>query len=75
MFQHLLTFYKCSLFSTGWIEEDSQWMTQINRLQKLIDRLEKKVCISFHLFVLLFSVKQSLNHTCFQYPSCSLSNQ
>ncbi|XP_017686067.1 PREDICTED: N-terminal EF-hand calcium-binding protein 1 [Lepidothrix coronata] len=28
--------------STGWIEEDSQWMTQINRLQKLIDRLEKK---------------------------------
>ncbi|NXX44856.1 NECA1 protein, partial [Tricholaema leucomelas] len=29
-------------FSTGWIEEDSQWMTQINRLQKLIDRLEKK---------------------------------
>ncbi|KFV72570.1 N-terminal EF-hand calcium-binding protein 1, partial [Dryobates pubescens] len=34
----------CSLFlfSKGWIEEDSQWMTQINRLQKLIDRLEKK---------------------------------
>ncbi|NXX75372.1 NECA1 protein, partial [Urocolius indicus] len=29
-------------FSTGWFEEDSQWMTQINRLQKLIDRLEKK---------------------------------
>ncbi|KAF1528620.1 N-terminal EF-hand calcium-binding protein 1, partial [Eudyptes sclateri] len=29
-------------FSTGWIEEDSQWMTQITRLQKLIDRLEKK---------------------------------
>ncbi|KFP86631.1 N-terminal EF-hand calcium-binding protein 1, partial [Acanthisitta chloris] len=28
--------------STGWIEEDSQWVTQINRLQKLIDRLEKK---------------------------------
>ncbi|NXR41059.1 NECA1 protein, partial [Zosterops hypoxanthus] len=25
-----------------WIEEDSQWMIQINRLQKLIDRLEKK---------------------------------
>ncbi|KFW05500.1 N-terminal EF-hand calcium-binding protein 1, partial [Eurypyga helias] len=37
-------FYKCSLFifSKRWIEEDSQWMTQINRLQKLIDRLEKK---------------------------------
>ncbi|KFP88918.1 N-terminal EF-hand calcium-binding protein 1, partial [Apaloderma vittatum] len=31
-----------SNLSTGWIEEDSQWMTQINRLQKLIDRLEKK---------------------------------
>ncbi|XP_061851870.1 N-terminal EF-hand calcium-binding protein 1 [Colius striatus] len=29
-------------FSTGWFEEDNQWMTQINRLQKLIDRLEKK---------------------------------
>ncbi|NXJ67241.1 NECA1 protein, partial [Rostratula benghalensis] len=29
-------------FNTGWTEEDSQWMTQINRLQKLIDRLEKK---------------------------------
>ncbi|NWZ71599.1 NECA1 protein, partial [Acrocephalus arundinaceus] len=28
--------------STGWIEEDSQWVMQINRLQKLIDRLEKK---------------------------------
>ncbi|NWT24601.1 NECA1 protein, partial [Cardinalis cardinalis] len=28
--------------STGWIEEDSQWEIQINRLQKLIDRLEKK---------------------------------
>ncbi|POI25658.1 hypothetical protein CIB84_010592, partial [Bambusicola thoracicus] len=29
-------------FNTGWIEEESQWMTQISRLQKLIDRLEKK---------------------------------
>uniref|UniRef100_A0A8C3RCZ7 N-terminal EF-hand calcium binding protein 1 n=1 Tax=Cyanoderma ruficeps TaxID=181631 RepID=A0A8C3RCZ7_9PASS len=28
--------------STGWIEEDSQWVIQINRLQKQIDRLEKK---------------------------------
>ncbi|XP_015261542.1 PREDICTED: N-terminal EF-hand calcium-binding protein 1 [Gekko japonicus] len=25
-----------------WLEEDNQWMTQINRLQKLIDRLEQK---------------------------------
>ncbi|KFW67393.1 N-terminal EF-hand calcium-binding protein 1, partial [Pygoscelis adeliae] len=39
-----VTFCKRSLFifSKGWIEEDSQWMTQITRLQKLIDRLEKK---------------------------------
>ncbi|XP_074843067.1 N-terminal EF-hand calcium-binding protein 1 [Carettochelys insculpta] len=29
-------------FNTGWLEEDNQWMTQINRLQQLIDRLEKK---------------------------------
>ncbi|XP_056341574.1 N-terminal EF-hand calcium-binding protein 1 [Oenanthe melanoleuca] len=28
--------------STAWIEEDSQWVIQINRLQELIDRLEKK---------------------------------
>ncbi|XP_060133697.1 N-terminal EF-hand calcium-binding protein 1 isoform X2 [Zootoca vivipara] len=30
------------LFNQGWLEEDNQWMTQINRLQKLIDRLEQK---------------------------------
>ncbi|EOB01861.1 N-terminal EF-hand calcium-binding protein 1, partial [Anas platyrhynchos] len=36
-------FYSSSfVFYKGWTEEDSQWMTQINRLQKLIDRLEKK---------------------------------
>ncbi|OXB75866.1 UNVERIFIED_CONTAM: hypothetical protein H355_016621 [Colinus virginianus] len=29
-------------FNAGWTEEESQWMTQISRLQKLIDRLEKK---------------------------------
>lgn len=77
MFQCLVTFYKCYLFifSKGWTEEDSQWMTQINRLQKLIDRLEKKVCLSFHLFVLSLSVNQSLNHKCFQCPSCSPSNK
>ncbi|XP_045142856.1 N-terminal EF-hand calcium-binding protein 1 [Echinops telfairi] len=28
--------------TSGILEEDSPWMTQINRLQKLIDRLEKK---------------------------------
>ncbi|KAK1804940.1 hypothetical protein P4O66_019315, partial [Electrophorus voltai] len=31
-----------SLASSGLYEEDNQWITQINRLQKLIDRLEKK---------------------------------
>ncbi|EMP42265.1 N-terminal EF-hand calcium-binding protein 1, partial [Chelonia mydas] len=35
--------------NTGFLEEDNQWMTQINRLQKLIDKLEKKVYISFYL--------------------------
>uniref|UniRef100_A0ACB8FG65 N-terminal EF-hand calcium-binding protein 1 n=1 Tax=Sphaerodactylus townsendi TaxID=933632 RepID=A0ACB8FG65_9SAUR len=30
------------LLNSGWLEEDNQWMTQINRLQKLIDRLEQK---------------------------------
>ncbi|XP_062424541.1 N-terminal EF-hand calcium-binding protein 1 [Rhea pennata] len=29
-------------FNAGWTEEDSQWITQVNRLQKLINRLEKK---------------------------------
>lgn len=33
-------------FPPGLSEEDNQWMTQINRLQKLIDRLEKKVSVS-----------------------------
>nr|XP_060467505.1 N-terminal EF-hand calcium-binding protein 1 [Panthera onca] len=31
-----------SISPQGLLEEDNQWMTQINRLQKLIDRLEKK---------------------------------
>ncbi|XP_031441980.1 N-terminal EF-hand calcium-binding protein 1 [Clupea harengus] len=31
-----------SILHSGLFEEDSQWTTQINRLQKLIDRLEKK---------------------------------
>ncbi|KAJ3609723.1 hypothetical protein NHX12_024234 [Muraenolepis orangiensis] len=31
-----------SLVNSGVYDEDSQWMTQVNRLQKLIDRLEKK---------------------------------
>ncbi|XP_061463148.1 N-terminal EF-hand calcium-binding protein 1 isoform X2 [Rhineura floridana] len=30
------------LLNQGWLEEDNQWMTQINRLQKLIDKLEQK---------------------------------
>ncbi|XP_075069871.1 N-terminal EF-hand calcium-binding protein 1 [Mixophyes fleayi] len=29
-------------FNLGLLDEENQWMTQINRLQKLIDRLEKK---------------------------------
>lgn len=58
MFQHLVIFYSSSfMFYKGWTEEDSQWMTQINRLQKLIDRLEKKVCISVLLVVRSLSVK------------------
>ncbi|XP_066571491.1 N-terminal EF-hand calcium-binding protein 1 [Amia ocellicauda] len=31
-----------NIVNSGLQEEDSQWMTQINRLQKLIDKLEKK---------------------------------
>lgn len=31
-----------NIASPGSVEEDHQWMTQINRLQKLIDKLEKK---------------------------------
>ncbi|XP_035849345.1 N-terminal EF-hand calcium-binding protein 1 [Sander lucioperca] len=31
-----------SLVNAGVYEEDSQWMIQVNRLQRLIDRLEKK---------------------------------
>ncbi|KAJ0055014.1 hypothetical protein NL108_008740, partial [Boleophthalmus pectinirostris] len=31
-----------SLINSGVFDEDSQWMIQVNRLQKLIDRLEKK---------------------------------
>ncbi|XP_069076557.1 N-terminal EF-hand calcium-binding protein 1 isoform X2 [Pleurodeles waltl] len=31
-----------NIASPGSVEEDNQWMTQINRLQKLIDKLEKK---------------------------------
>uniref|UniRef100_A0A674NGP2 N-terminal EF-hand calcium-binding protein 1 n=1 Tax=Takifugu rubripes TaxID=31033 RepID=A0A674NGP2_TAKRU len=35
------TFCLCAS-AAGVYEEDSQWMTQVNRLQKLIDRLEQK---------------------------------
>uniref|UniRef100_A0A3P8YJF2 EF-hand domain-containing protein n=1 Tax=Esox lucius TaxID=8010 RepID=A0A3P8YJF2_ESOLU len=31
-----------SLVNSGLYEEDNQWLIQVNRLQKLIDRLEKK---------------------------------
>ncbi|XP_072855198.2 N-terminal EF-hand calcium-binding protein 1 isoform X1 [Pogona vitticeps] len=30
------------LLNPGWLEEDNLWMNQINRLEKLIDRLEQK---------------------------------
>lgn len=46
------TFCLCAS-AAGVYEEDSQWMTQVNRLQKLIDRLEQKVA-SF-LLTFLFS--------------------
>jgi len=59
------------MFSKGWIEEESQWMTQISRLQKLIDRLEKKVCISFLLLVLSFPAKIS-DPICHNLPYISL---
>lgn len=36
------TFCLCAS-AAGVYEEDGQWMTQVNRLQKLIDRLEQKV--------------------------------
>lgn len=38
---------------TGSLEGDSQWVTQINRLQKLIDRLERKMGAAFSPFLLL----------------------
>uniref|UniRef100_A0A8D1QFA6 EF-hand domain-containing protein n=1 Tax=Sus scrofa TaxID=9823 RepID=A0A8D1QFA6_PIG len=41
-----------NVYSPGLLEEDNQWMTQINRLQKLIDRLEKKVSASLSFFSL-----------------------
>ncbi|XP_051526831.1 N-terminal EF-hand calcium-binding protein 1-like isoform X1 [Myxocyprinus asiaticus] len=39
-----------NLVNSGLYEEDNQWMTQINRLQKLIDRLEKKATGYTHDF-------------------------
>ncbi|NXC94383.1 NECA1 protein, partial [Certhia familiaris] len=55
---NLATFYKCLsfIFSKSCIEEDSQWVIQINKLQTLIDRLEKKEfrgrCVSDIVMVL-----------------------
>ncbi|XP_070798241.1 N-terminal EF-hand calcium-binding protein 1 [Pituophis catenifer annectens] len=37
------------LLNPGLHKEDNQWMTQINRLQKLIDKLEQKVCMKTSL--------------------------
>lgn len=70
--QHLSSLHLCRLLycceihalrvsPLGVYDEDSQWMIQVNRLQKLIDRLEQKVAsflspfLSPLLFFLLFS--------------------
>lgn len=61
---HLSSLHLCSLSVAksmlcvsppGVYDEDSQWMIQVNRLQKLIDRLEQKVAsfLSTFLFPLL----------------------
>lgn len=55
----------------GLLEEDNQWMTQINRLQKLIDRLEKKVGASFSFFFLsLFNRFWPIISHCFNTHGC-----
>ncbi|KAG8005217.1 N-terminal EF-hand calcium-binding protein 1, partial [Nibea albiflora] len=40
-----------SLINSGVYDEDSQWMIQVNRLQKLIDRLEQKICFLGFIFL------------------------
>ncbi len=56
--------------SAGLYEEDNQWITQINRLQKLIDRLEKKAtgytndfCLSHYKAFSLSVITLSSNFT------------
>lgn len=41
------TLLSASLSPPGVYDEDSQWIIQVNRLQKLIDRLEQKVTWPF----------------------------
>uniref|UniRef100_A0A8C4TF99 N-terminal EF-hand calcium binding protein 1 n=1 Tax=Erpetoichthys calabaricus TaxID=27687 RepID=A0A8C4TF99_ERPCA len=40
-----------NIVGSGLHEDDNQWTSQINRLQKLIDRLEKKVRILIHILI------------------------
>lgn len=82
--QHLSSLHLCCLLflseihslcvsPPGVYDEDSQWMTQVNRLQKLIDRLEQKVTsfLSTFPYALLFLLPSSafLFSSCYFYPS------
>lgn len=60
------------LTTSGVYDEDSQWLVQVNRLQKLIDRLEQKVSLfksafflptsSLFLQLLVFNLTVSWHH-------------
>uniref|UniRef100_A0A7N6A3K1 N-terminal EF-hand calcium binding protein 1 n=1 Tax=Anabas testudineus TaxID=64144 RepID=A0A7N6A3K1_ANATE len=58
-----------SLVNSGIYDEDSQWIVQVNRLQKLIDRLEQKVALFlsigiftfFNFLILYFSFQRQLS--------------
>lgn len=65
----VLTDVHLSVCPLGIYEEDSQWMTQVNRLQKLIDRLEKKVTFVPLLLVTPPLLLGSFHSLCFPSPS------
>lgn len=44
---HAFTCVSVPVSALGVYDEDSQWMIQVNRLQKLIDRLEQKVFLLY----------------------------
>lgn len=50
----------------GVYDEDSQWMIQVNRLQKLIDRLEQKVTSFFSPTLPVLSFLPSSSSFCFR---------